>query len=199
MTDKLQNNAKQLERQREHDRRRRATRTAEQWHNILRQRRERYRTRHNKTESSSSISNNSRIPLRISSLNDPSIVSKMTEFHESLMCLKPVNLNAVSICLVCIPMGSCTTFHWEVVTYLENCGCDNHFKPRTLFDLRCESITYVPYLSVLKPGSYTPRDSNIRWIVQQNEWNERLGLFKCRVPKLLNLINAKIVHYIMEN
>ena len=37
------------------------------------------------------------------------------------------------------------------------------------------------------------------WVVQQNEWNECLGLFKCQVPKLLNLINAKIVPYIMEN
>ena len=31
------------------------------------------------------------------------------------------------------------------------------------------TTVYVPYLSVLKPGSYTRRDSNIRRVVQQNE------------------------------
>ena len=53
--------------------------------------------------------------------------------------------------------------------------------------------TYVPYLSVLKPGSNTRRSSNIHRVVQQNERNKHLGLFKCRVPKLLNLINLKMV------
>ena len=47
--------------------------------------------------------------------------------------------------------------------------------------------TCVPYLSVLKPGSNTRRGSNIYWVVQQNERNKHLGLFKHRVPKLLNL------------
>ena len=59
----------------------------------------------------------------------------------------------------------------------------------------------VPYLSILKLVSYTRSGLNIRWVVQQNEWNKRLqlGPFKCWVPKLLNLMNAKIVPYIMEN
>ena len=50
----------------------------------------------------------------------------------------------------------------------------------------------LPYLSVLKPGSYTRRGLNIHWVVQQNEWNKCLDPFKHRVPKLLNLINIKI-------
>ena len=57
----------------------------------------------------------------------------------------------------------------------------------------CGFYIYILYLSILKSGSYTRRGSNIHRVVQQNEWNERLGPFKCRVPKLLNLI------YIMEN
>ena len=51
----------------------------------------------------------------------------------------------------------------------------------------------IPYLSVLKRGS------NTRWVVQQNERNKCLGPLKCRVPKLLNLINLKIVPNIKEN
>ena len=47
----------------------------------------------------------------------------------------------------------------------------------------------VPYLSIVKLGSYTRRGSHICWVVQQNEWNKCMGPFKCRVPKLLNLIN----------
>ena len=43
----------------------------------------------------------------------------------------------------------------------------------------------IPYLSILKPGSNARRGSNIRRVVQQNEWNKYLGLFKRRVPKLL--------------
>ena len=58
---------------------------------------------------------------------------------------------------------------------------------------------YIPYWSILKPGSYTHRGSNIHRVVQQNEWNKCLGPFKHRVLKLVNLINAKIVPYIMEN
>ena len=56
----------------------------------------------------------------------------------------------------------------------------------------------VPYLSVLKPGSNTHRGSNIRRVVQQNERNKRLGSFKRRVPKLLNLINFKMVPNVKE-
>ena len=37
------------------------------------------------------------------------------------------------------------------------------------------------------------------WVVQQNEGNKCLGLFRHRVPKLFNLINVKIVPYIKEN
>ena len=58
---------------------------------------------------------------------------------------------------------------------------------------------YIPYLFVLKPGSYTCRGSNIRRVVQQNEGNKCLGPFKCRVSKLFNLINVKMVQYIKEN
>ena len=36
-------------------------------------------------------------------------------------------------------------------------------------------------------------------VVQQNEWNKRLGLFKCQFPELLNSINVKKVQYIKEN
>ena len=57
----------------------------------------------------------------------------------------------------------------------------------------------LPYLSVLKPGSNTCRGSNTRWVVQQNERNKRLDLFKRRVSKLLNLINLKMVPNVMEN
>ena len=53
-------------------------------------------------------------------------------------------------------------------------------------------------LSILKPGSYTRRGSNTCQVVQQNEWSKRLGPFKRRVPKLLNVINIKIMPYIKE-
>ena len=49
---------------------------------------------------------------------------------------------------------------------------------------------YIPYLSVLKPGSYT---SYICRVVQHNEWNEYLDPFKCQVAKLLNFIDIKVV------
>ena len=58
---------------------------------------------------------------------------------------------------------------------------------------------YLPYLSVLKSGSYTCRGSNIHWVVQQNERNKHLGSFKHQVPKLLNLIHLKMVLNIKEN
>ena len=57
----------------------------------------------------------------------------------------------------------------------------------------------LPYLSVLKPCSYTRRGSNICQVVQQNEGNKCLGPFKCQVSKLFNLINVKMVPYIKEN
>ena len=55
--------------------------------------------------------------------------------------------------------------------------------------------TYILYLSVLKLGSNTGRGSNILRVVQQNKINNYkcLGLFKRRVPTLLNLINIKMV------
>ena len=53
------------------------------------------------------------------------------------------------------------------------------------------TLNQILYLSVLKPGSNTRRGSNICWVVQQNQRNKCLGAFKCRVPKLLNLINLK--------
>ena len=60
-------------------------------------------------------------------------------------------------------------------------------------------VFFVPYLSVLKPGSNTCRGSNIHRVVQQNERNECLGPFKCWVPKLLNLINLKMVPNVKNN
>ena len=53
------------------------------------------------------------------------------------------------------------------------------------------TFVHIPYLSILKPGSNTCRGSNICQVVQQNERNKCLGLFKRRVPKLLYLINLK--------
>ena len=58
---------------------------------------------------------------------------------------------------------------------------------------------YIPYLSVLKLGSNTRRGSIICQVVQQNKRNKRLGPFKRRVPKLLNLINLKMLPNIKEN
>ena len=54
------------------------------------------------------------------------------------------------------------------------------------------------HLSVLKPGSNIRRGSNISRVVQQNERNKCLGPFRCRVPKLLNLINLTMVPNIKE-
>ena len=64
--------------------------------------------------------------------------------------------------------------------------------------LACKGF-HVPYLSVLKPGSNTRRGSNIRRVAQQNKINKRLGPFKRRMPKLLNLINFKMVPNVKEN
>ena len=58
---------------------------------------------------------------------------------------------------------------------------------------------YISYLSVLKLGSNTCNGSNIRWVVQQDERNKCMGPFKYRVPKLLNLINLKMVVNAKEN
>ena len=55
------------------------------------------------------------------------------------------------------------------------------------------------YLSILKPGSYTCRGSNICRVVQQNKWNKCLGPLKRRVPKLLNLMNIKMMSCIKDN
>ena len=60
-------------------------------------------------------------------------------------------------------------------------------------------FTYVLYLSILKLGLYTCRGSNIYWVVQQNEWNKYMGPFKHWVPKLLNIIDVKMVPYVEEN
>ena len=59
-------------------------------------------------------------------------------------------------------------------------------------------LGYIPYLSVLKPGSNTHRDSNICRVVQQHQRNKCLGPFKCRVQKLLNLINLKMMLNVKE-
>ena len=52
----------------------------------------------------------------------------------------------------------------------------------------------LPYLSVLKLGSYTHRGSNMQQIAQQDEWNKCLGLFRCWVLKLLSSISNKQCH-----
>ena len=57
----------------------------------------------------------------------------------------------------------------------------------------------IPYLSVLKPGANTHRGSTTHQVVQQNERNKCLGPFKRQVPKLLNLINIRVVPNIKEN
>ena len=60
-------------------------------------------------------------------------------------------------------------------------------------------FVHVPYFSTLKPGSYTHKGLNMHQVVQHNERNKHLGPFKHQVPKLLNLINVKMVPYIKEN
>ena len=61
------------------------------------------------------------------------------------------------------------------------------------------TLHYIPYLSILKPGSNTRKSSNICWVVQQNERNKFLSPFKCRMPKLLNLVNLKMMPNVKEN
>ena len=73
---------------------------------------------------------------------------------------------------------------------------ENNFLPIAYV---CLYMYKVPYLYVLNPGSNTRSGSNICRVVQQNERNRRLGSFKCWVPKLLNLINLKIVLNHKEN
>ena len=51
----------------------------------------------------------------------------------------------------------------------------------------------------IKAGLKYTQGSNIHWVVQQNERNKHLGLLKHRVPKLLNLINVKIIPNDNEN
>ena len=43
----------------------------------------------------------------------------------------------------------------------------------------------MPYLSIINPGSYTRRGSNIHQVVQQNKLNKRLRSLKHWVPQLL--------------
>ena len=81
-----------------------------------------------------------------------------------------------------------TVCHENILMKLSKLSKSQKFKP-----------SIIVYLSVLKPGSNTRRGSNIHWVVQQNERNKRLGPFKCQVPKLLNLINLKMVPNIKEN
>ena len=83
------------------------------------------------------------------------------QFEYDYMCL------CVSVCLrvythVCMCMYACVNVCMCACMYGCMCNC-------------------IPYLSVLKPGS------NICQVVQQNERNKRLGPFKRRVPKLINV------------
>ena len=57
-----------------------------------------------------------------------------------------------SCSIICIPMGSGTTFHWAVVTHLESCGSHtSHLTTETPFDLRCESVTLESCALCLEP------------------------------------------------
>ena len=76
---------------------------------------------------------------------------------------------------------------------------ESHIHTHACTQAYMHEYTYIPYISVLKPGSSTCRGSNICRVVQQNERNKCLGPFKCQVPKLLNLINLKMVPNIKEN
>ena len=49
----------------------------------------------------------------------------------------PLEVVAELYAFQCIPMGSCTRFHWEVVAHT------SHLTTETTFDLRCESVTYL--------------------------------------------------------
>ena len=64
---------------------------------------------------------------------------------------------------------------------------------------KLQIINSLPYLSILNPGSYTCRGSNICRVVQQNEGNKRLDPFKCQMSKLFNLIIIEMVPYVEEN
>ena len=97
----------------------------------------------------------------------------------SIVCLS-VCFSAVYVCLsvcwsgdVCLSVclsGVCVCVHACVRVCVCVYGCVYDYCNGS------QSILYhnivarsVPYLSVLKPGSYTRRGSNIRWVVQQNE------------------------------
>ena len=88
---------------------------------------------------------------------------------------------------------------YMIVSYVKIINKHNVFVVYRFKSARMILCWDLPYLSVLKPGSNTRRGSNIRWVVQQNERNKHLGPFKCRVPKLLNLINLKMVPNVKEN
>ena len=81
------------------------------------------------------------------------------------MCL---HVRTYSVCFcICVCVYVCMYVCMCVCMYARMCVC-------------------IPYLSVLKPGSYTCRGSNICRVVQQNEGNKCLGPFKRRVSKLFN-------------
>ena len=61
------------------------------------------------------------------------------------------------------------------------------------------NVLLVTVFIRIKAGPNTCRGSNICRVVQQNERYKHLGPFKCRVPKLLILINLKMVPNVKEN
>ena len=94
----------------------------------------------------------------------------------------------------CLLLKRGAYIHGKTFTAVSNTAKTMKVQPSESF-----RINGIPYLSILKPGSYTRRGSNICRIVQQNERNKCLGPFKCRVSKLLNLINLKMVPNDKEN
>ena len=104
---------------------------------------------------------------------------------------------SVSVYCNCVYMWQCT-----YVMYV--CVCVCMYVCIYIYVCVCVYVytgmyIYIPYLSVLKPDAYTHRGSIIHRILQHNEWNKCLCLFKCRLPKLLNLINVKMVPCTKEN
>ena len=62
--------------------------------------------------------------------------------------------------------------------------------------------SYVQWLRKFHPDYLPPGEyihNIVHQVVQQNERNKCLGPFKQRVPKLLNLINLKMMPNVKEN
>ena len=86
--------------------------------------------------------------------------------------------------------------HACIHTYIHTCMHKCMHTYIHIFIHACINASIHTVFICIKPGSFTRRGSNIRRVVQQNEWNKCLGPFKCWVPKLLNIINVKIMPYL---